>query len=241
MRYAFISDIHGNLQALEQVLAEIQKASVDQIVCLGDVASLGPQPREVIALLKGMDIPIVKGNHDHYLLNPELTEGHLAWLRDAELWCLNLLTEDDLKFLTTFQPFIRFSPDEKTNLLCYHGSFRSNEEFLYPDTPAANLDKNLGREDAKILIGGHTHVQMLRQHTDMTLINPGSIGMPFEYPMRGPEQHAFRRTEYAILDAADGRFNLELHRLPIDFDQLTRTSLASGMPGVEFWLSTWDL
>jgi len=241
MRFAFISDIHGNLQALEQVLADIQKSDVDQVVCLGDVASLGPQPREVIARLKEMQIPIVMGNHDNYLLNPELTENHIPWLRAAELWCHDLLSDDELEFLNSFPSHLRFSPDENTNILCFHGSPRSNEEFLYPDTPSIILDENFDGQDASIFVGGHTHVQMVLQHKGLTLINPGSVGMPFEYPMRGLDQHAFRRTEYGILDVVDGRFTLDLHRIPIDFDQLAKTTRASGLPNVDTWLSTWDI
>ena len=61
MRYAFISDIQGNLQSLELVLADIKQVQVDQIVCLGDVASLGPQPREVIARLRELQTPYRNG------------------------------------------------------------------------------------------------------------------------------------------------------------------------------------
>ena len=73
MRFGLISDIHGNLQALDLVLAELGKTPVDALVCLGDVASLGPQPRQVLARLRQLQIPVVMGNHDNYLLNPQLT------------------------------------------------------------------------------------------------------------------------------------------------------------------------
>ena len=240
MRFAFISDIHGNLHSLELVLKDIQQAQVDQIVCLGDVASLGPQPCEVIAKLREMQIPIIMGNHDNYLLNPELTESHHPWLRAMELWCVSKLTTEDLDFLRSFQPHLSFALDPKTSLLCFHGSPRSNEEFLYPDTSTGTFDEAFRGQKAKFFIGGHTHVQMVSQHRGMTLLNPGSVGMPFEYPMRGENQHAFRRAEYMIVDHADGKLTFELRRLPIDFDQLIKAARASGMPDAELWLSTWE-
>jgi putative phosphoesterase len=240
MRYAFISDIHGNLQSLELVLADLQHENADQTICLGDVASLGPQPREVIARLRELQIPAVMGNHDNYLLNPQLTENHLPWLRAAELWCLSQLSAEDLNFLRSFQPQLRFAPNQNTTMLCFHGSPRSHEEFLYPDISPEVMEEIFARQNAQILIGGHTHVQMVRQHKDLTLLNPGSVGMPFEFPMRGEEQHAQRHAEYAIVDLTEGRLTLDLRRLPIDFEKLTKTARASGLPDVEFWLSTWE-
>jgi len=239
MRFAFISDIHGNLHALELVLADIQNQKVDQIVCLGDVASLGPQPCEVIARLRELQIPIVMGNHDNYLLNPHLTEGHLPWLRASELWCIEKLSSDELDFLRSFKPHLKFTLDQNTTLLAFHGSPRSNEEFLYPDTSSSTLEEVFAGHTEQVMVFGHTHVQMVSQHKEMTLINPGSVGMPFEFPRRGQDQRAFHRAEYAIIDMTDGRLAIDLHRLPIDFEALTTTALKSGMPEVEFWLSTW--
>ena len=239
MRYAFISDIHGNLQSLDLVLTDIQRSNVDQIVCLGDVASLGPQPREVIASLRELQIPIIMGNHDTYLLNPELTENHLPWLRAMELWCLEQLSSEDVDFLRSFQPKLSFELDKNTTLLAFHGSPNSNENFLYPDTPSETLDEVFAGQTAQLLIGGHTHSQMMIQHRGKTLLNPGSVGMPFEYPINGTNRRAFHRAEYAIIDMMDGRLTVNLHRLPIDFNKLKEISLASGMPDARTWLSTW--
>ncbi|MCB0291188.1 MAG: metallophosphoesterase, partial [Calditrichaeota bacterium] len=71
MKIALISDIHGNLTALEAVLADIRRRGADRIICLGDLATLGPQPREVIARLRELDCPGIMGNHDAALLHLE--------------------------------------------------------------------------------------------------------------------------------------------------------------------------
>jgi len=84
-------------------------------------------------------------------------------------------------------------------------------------------------------------VQMIRQHKHMALLNPGSVGMPFEFPMRGQEQHAFRRAEYALVDMTDGKLKVDMRRIPIDFEKLEKVTHASGMPGAAFWLATWDI
>ncbi len=239
MRYAFISDIHGNLHALDLVLADIEHQQVDQLLCLGDIASLGPQPVETIDRLRQLQIPILMGNHETYLLNPSLTENHLPWLRAAELWCVEQLSERDINYMASFQSTLNLNPNPDFSILCYHGSPRSNEEFLYPTASPETLDEAFADQTANLFIGGHTHIQMISQHRGKTLLNPGSVGMPFVFPMSGPNQRAIRRAEYAIVDVADGRLTVNLHHLPIDFEHLARVSRASGLPDVEFWLSTW--
>jgi predicted phosphodiesterase len=239
MRFAFISDLHGNLHALEMVLADLQRAPVDEIVCLGDVASLGPQPREVLARLKQLEIPVIMGNHDTYLLNPQLTEKHHPWLRAAEQWCLAQLSEDDLGFVRSFKPYLNLAGGSDIRLLCFHGSPRSNEEWLYPTTTSEMLDEIFSEQNAQVWIGGHTHAQLVRQHKGKLLLNAGSVGMPFEFPMRGPNQRVLRWAEYATLEITDGCISTSLRRVPIDFEYVAQIARASGLPDVEFWLSTW--
>jgi putative phosphoesterase len=240
MRYAIISDIHGNLHSLELVLDDIQKAKVDQIICLGDVSSLGPKPIEIISRLRDLEIPTIMGNHDDYLLDLTLTENHHPWLRAMEIWAAEKLSTEDKDFLRSFPPHLTFPLDDNTSMLCFHGSLRSNEEFLYPTATPELLDEIFEGQDAKVLVGGHTHVQMIRQHKHFTFLNPGSVGMPFEFPTRGPEPHALLRAEYAIVDMTDGKLAFDLRQLPIDFELFSATAIASGMPEVDLWLSTWD-
>jgi len=240
MRIALISDIHGNLPSLELVLKDIQDENIDQIVCLGDVASLGPQPREVIARLRELQIPIIMGNHDNYVLDLQLTENHHPWMRAAEAWCRSQLDEDELEFLHSFQPQVRFPLDQNTSMLCFHGSPRSNEEFIYPDASPERLEEIFSRQDARLFVGGHTHVQMIRQHKHVIILNPGSVGMPLIFPIPGQEQRAILRAEYAIVEMRDGILSIDLRQLPIDYDEMVRIARASGLPDADFWISAWD-
>lgn len=241
MRFAFISDIHGNLHALDLVLTDLAHTQFDHLICLGDIASLGPQPREVIARLQALNIPVIMGNHENYLLHPELTASHRPWLRATELWCISLLSESDLNYMRAFPSTLRYQLDDKTSLLCYHGSPRSNEEFIYPDRAPESLDETFAAESADLYVGGHTHIQMLRRHKLTTIINPGSVGMPFEFPAPGQNQHILRHAEYGLLDWTDGKLTTDLRRLPIDFEHLAQVARASGIPDVEFWISTWSI
>lgn len=231
MRLALISDIHANLTALEAVLADIERRHVDQIICLGDVAALGPQPREVLARLKALNCPCVMGNHDPF--SPELSP-----LWDVIDWCVSQLSEDDLDFLHSFQPTIEVPLDAHTTLLCFHGSPLSFTDQITSTTPDEELERMLGGHTATIMAGGHTHVQLLRQHRGALIINPGSVGMPFEKVRIHGGPRIFPWAEYAILDWTAGALGVELRRLPIDFDAFQR-AVYDAMPHPAEWLTAW--
>src|SRR5882724_189823 len=87
MRIGLIADIHGNLLALETVLDELAREGVNELICLGDVASLGPQPAEVLARLRALGCPVVMGNTDAWLLTPPA--GDAAEEEDRSMYRLN--------------------------------------------------------------------------------------------------------------------------------------------------------
>ena len=104
MRVALISDIHGNHVALDAVLADIDGAGVDQVICLGDVATLGPQPKEVVQKVRDLGCPCILGNHDAFLLDTALVHGYTGEsdIVRAVDWARSQLTEEDLDFVKTF-------------------------------------------------------------------------------------------------------------------------------------------
>ena len=128
MRTALISDIHGNLLSLEAVLADMEREQVDQVVFLGDLATLGPQPCEVVARIKSLNCPCIMGNHDTYLIDPSLLRTYTdePWFLDTIDWCIQQLSDDDLAFISTFQPTLKVPLDwgdhRANSLRCFHGS-----------------------------------------------------------------------------------------------------------------------
>src|SRR5262245_22502770 len=107
MRIGLISDIHGNLPALEAVLEELDRESVDQIVCLGDVA-VGPQPSETLARVKALGCPVVMGNWDAAFLRdmPEPRDEVGEMLVEIGNWWAGFLTPEDRQFMERFQPSV---------------------------------------------------------------------------------------------------------------------------------------
>jgi putative phosphoesterase len=239
MRIGLIADIHGNLIALECVLSELKREQVDQIICLGDVAALGPQPHEVLERLRELNCPVVMGNTDDWYLQP-LPEGDDE-LRKIVGWGLQQLTDADLDYLRSFQPVIEMTLDTDKTLLCYHGSPRSYNDVITSTTPVAEVRSMFAGDQAWIMVGGHTHVQMLRRYDQTFLINPGSVGLPGVGPEREdlPRNKDVHWAEYAIISLYNGHFSVDLHRTPLDIPALLQVGYASGMPDIDSWVRTW--
>jgi predicted phosphodiesterase len=239
VRVALISDIHGNLVSLEAVLADVHRRRVDQVICLGDVAALGPQPRQVIARLQALGCRCVMGNHDLDLIDSEAAQTFEPWLAEATAWCADQLSDDDLDCLRAFEPRIEVPLDEGVTLLCYHGSPRSAEERIWSTTPVQELERMLGGHRAAVMAGGHNHVQMVRHHRGDLIVDVGSVGQPFEeMPFRGVPR-ILPCAQYAIVGRMDGVLSVELRRVPTDLDAIRRAALEGGMPGAEAWVGWW--
>jgi putative phosphoesterase len=213
MKVALISDLHGNELALAAVLDAIADAGADRIICLGDTATLGPRPREVLDALRTSNIPCILGNHDEFLLDPPLIRSYTEApiVVDAVDWCRAELSETDLAFVRGFVRDLEIDLGDGARLLLFHGSPRSNMEDLLATTPADQLDTALDGRRATVMAGGHTHLQMLRQHRGALLVNPGSVGLPFLEPPAGKPPTILAHAEYAIV-AAGG---VSLHRVAL--------------------------
>ena len=243
MRLALISDIHCNLVALDIVLANIEKQHVDQLLCLGDVVGLGPQPREVLARLQTITCPVVMGNNDGWILQPVLKESSqldVQYLQDTNVWGLNQLTDADKAYIGTFQPTITMSLSENKTLLAYHGSPRSYHKILDSTTPDQQLEEAFQGFQAHIMVGGHTHMQMFRRYKQQIVLNPGSVGLALDRAFPTTEARNIPWAEYAIVDVTTNSFNVELYRIPFDISAFIDVILKSGMPHAEWWVSEWN-
>ena len=241
MRVALISDIHGNYVSLQAVLADIEYQNVDEIICLGDVATLGPQPGKVISTLKALGCPCVLGNHETFLFDIELGRAYMnePWFIDSLTWCLDRLSKSDLDYLRTYENFLKFQLDPDVTLLCFHGTPRSNIENLFAVTPPELLDDMLDGHTATIMAGGHTHVQMVRQHNGILIVNAGSVGMPFEQMPFKDAPRILPWAEYTIINWARGSVGVELRRVPIDMDVVKQAAFDCGMPETSEWIQNW--
>jgi putative phosphoesterase len=239
MRIALISDIHGHDTALEAVLDALARQAVDSVVCLGDVATLGPQPRQVLARLKDLGCACILGNHDAALLDPaSAPQNHIPPVLVPTLaWCAGQLTRGERDFVQSFRSAIEVPLGEGVTLLCFHGSPRAATDQILATTPDETLAGLLAGSTAAILAGGHTHIQMLRQHAGRPVLNPGSVGSVFLVPP-GPETFPTLSpwAEYGILDWASGTMRFEFHRVPFDTRAFAEVVAKSDIPIQRWWL-----
>jgi putative phosphoesterase len=208
-RVAVLNDVHGNLPALEAVLAELDREPVDAIVCGGDLL-WGAYQSECLALLRARDARFLTGNCERQVLG-EIDESHA--------WCAGRLSEVERAFVGRWPATVELEIDGLGRVLFCHGSPRSDEEILTMLTPEAAASEGLAGVTADVVVIGHTHQQFDRPVGAMRLVNAGSVGLPYEghagafWALLGPDVE-FRGTIYDLAAAAES----------------LRTS---GMPGIE--------
>lgn len=236
MRIALISDLHGCALALEQVLSRIARQGVDQIVCLGDVATLGPEPERLVELLEASRATCILGNHDEFMLRPELVAEYttIPVLVDSIEWCRAQLSSASVDYIRTFLPSCTLPLNSHESLFAFHGTPASNTTDLLGTTDAATVEEWVGGFSGSVLAGGHTHLQMLRQHRGRLLVNPGSVGMPFkEYVAGGPPQ-VLPFAEYALVEADSSSVDVRLQRVGLDKEAVRGAVLAVDYPLAAF-------
>jgi putative phosphoesterase len=196
MRVAVVSDVHGNLPALEAVLAEIERESVDLIVSGGDI-SAGPMPVECVDRLRGLGDRVVwvRGNADREEAMPA---------RYAELarWVTAKLGPERRRFLVEAPASVRVG----AALVC-HGSPRSDEEILTKVSPESRVAAALAGVEERLVVHGHSHIQYDREVAGHRVVCAGSVGAPYEgrpgalWALVGDDVE-LRRTEYDVEAAA---------------------------------------
>jgi len=236
MKIAIFSDMHGNDFAFETVEADIKKQNIDQLVCLGDAIQGGPQPKQTVERLRALNCPVVMGNADAWLLtgietgNEEIPSERKKKMEEIRQWSLSQLTEDDRAFIQGFQPTVKINLEENINLLCFHGSPASFDDAIPPAATEDIVQKFLGAHTDKILCGGHTHAQQIRNIGNHFFFNPGSVGRVPWYDQVTGNIKERPWAEYAILNAHKGQISLEFRRIPFDVNELINIYRTSGRP-----------
>jgi predicted phosphodiesterase len=236
MRYGLISDIHGNLVALDAVLAEIDTAGVDQVICLGDLAVMGPQPAEVIDRIRSRGVEAILGNTDAWLL-PESTlpvepptSGPAI---DLTAWTAEHLTAEQFDFLRNLPVDIAIA--NPTGISCVHATPNSLDDITHPSAPLG------GGESSRVWFCGHTHIQAMWRTDQHRWINPGSVGLPGIGPDAPglPRNRGVSWAEIAIVDVGRDRTDVSLRRVPLDMDRVLGAAETARMPHQDWWRSLW--
>ncbi len=236
MTYGVISDIHGNLPALERVLDALTAAQVDTYLCLGDIVGYGASPNECCELIQDIEALCIRGNHEQAVLEPDILNWFNPDARACLIWTREQLTSSNREFLASLQPIT-----ETDNFILCHGSII--EPNFYITSPYGALP-SMQVMTSPLAFFGHTHcaewfvwadhAELPEQHSYPAgglcslessakyLINPGAVGQPRD----GNPQAAF-----AIYD--EPARQVELHRIDYDIaaaqEQMTRAGLPLSM------------
>ncbi len=211
MRVAALYDIHANLPALEAVLQDIRQAEVDRIVVGGDVLP-GPMPRETIACLLDIDIPIefIQGNGDREVLarmRGRETRTVPEQFREVVSWVAQQLHSDDEQLLASWPKTLSAQIRGLGEVVFCHATPRNDTEIFTRLTPEGRLLPIFEEINAAVVVCGHTHMQFDRTVGKVRILNAGSVGMPFGKPgaywlLLGPDIE-FRHTRYDLEKAAE--------------------------------------
>jgi predicted phosphodiesterase len=234
MRIAVVSDIHGNLPALEAVVRDFRDRGVDAVVNLGDTVSGPLLALETAQFLMAEGWPTVSGNHERQMLAPG------PW-GPSDGFARQRLTGPEWAWLAALQPTAQFLPEV---FLC-HGTPTSDvDDFLETVEPgrprpatAAEIDQRLGPIRSEVVLCGHTHVpRAVRTGSGQLIVNPGSVGVP-ALEGQNPYPHVVETgspdARYAILEQRHGRWLTALISVPYPHQAMADLAKANQRPDWE--------
>lgn len=233
MKIAIISDIHGNMQALEAVLNDIRKEKCERIFCLGDLAMAGPEPSRTIEKIKELaqssDFTIIQGNTDEMIANCNNQILHL--LEQNNPIMANAIESDVLTLAEEQKNFLRALPEqnesevESVKILLVHGSPRKNNENIFPDLKIEEVEEMIKGTNADLIFCGHTHVPCGYQtNTKQTVVNVGSVGRPFSQEPKSC---------YAIAEIKDGQVAIKHNFVEYDVQTASQILAQRGFEGAD--------
>jgi putative phosphoesterase len=242
MKIAIISDIHGNYFALEEVLADIEKQGIDQIICLGDVFAFGPEPSKCVDRLKTLNCPVIVGNTDDWVLQPPSisgTEGRMRVNAERLHWCHEKLNSDQISFVKSFEPTLEVNLEGESTLLCFHGSPNSFNDIILSTTSEDELKDLFHNSRGSIMAGGHTHIQMYRRWNESILINPGSVGLPLRQLPIDEHTKLLHHAEYAIVTSTKSNHSIQFRHVSLNIENMLEEYAQSDLPYFDEWIGWW--
>ena len=229
MKFAIIADIHGNLEAFRTVLADAEQQKPTHYVCLGDVVGYNANPKECLDIVRSMNIPCVKGNHDEYCSTENPLDGFNPAAAEAVNWTREQLTEEDRQWLRDLK-YVRMV----TSFSIVHATLDGPQRWGYVfDKLAAAA--SFTYQNTAVCFFGHTHVPVAFMRDSVVrggtytifkidagkkyFVNVGAVGQPRD---NNP------KAAYVVYDVDEG--TIELRRLEYDIPKAQKKILEAGLP-----------
>jgi predicted phosphodiesterase len=236
-----LADTHGNLPALEAVLADVDARSVDGFIVAGDITG-GPHAQETISLLRSLDSCMIRGNGEEYLLEYHTGQAPDSWYTDEQWatlrWSYQRLDREVLALIARLPVQRIMRLDGTAPIRIVHGTPWSTRQFLYPDADPVVLDTFrragllphghqvpqlmdiLCGVEESVLVCAHSHIPWIQESERLLVVNPGSVGAP---------NNGDARAQYAQLTWEDGRWHAVLQAVDYDLDRVRAGYRDSGL------------
>ncbi|WBW96665.1 metallophosphoesterase family protein [Oceanirhabdus sp. W0125-5] len=214
-KVSFISDIHGNIEALRAVLEDMKIKGIEynNVYCTGDVVGYGPRPNEVIEELRKHNITCILGNHDKVVGFFEATEEERNIFSNTVLWTAENIKEENKQFLKKLKSDLIIKVGKKEFLLT-HGSPNSISEYIFEDDILLQ-EEIASKLNEDILVFGHTHVPYFKKVNGKVFINSGSVGKP---------KDGDNRACYCVVEVDDNIDDIKVRfeRVPYDIEKVVK-------------------
>ena len=223
MRLAVLSDIHGNLPALEAVLRDLERRDIDGIIVAGDFIG-GPQPVETIRLLRARRTWMIRGNSDDNLLRLGNGLAPQAWHSSRQYallrWARRHIDEDTFGLLQSLPQQRVVQVPARAAIRVVHGSPRDPYESIFPEREPATLDAALAQVDEPVFVCGHTHIPWKVDLPGRLALNPGAVCGPL---------NGKTGAQYALLTWQDGHWQADHRVVEYDLEQIRAAFRESGL------------
>ncbi|MEH7304669.1 metallophosphoesterase family protein [Neobacillus drentensis] len=227
MRIAFISDIHGNVTALDTVLADINQRNVEKIFVLGDICFRGPEPQRSLDLVRSLNTDVIKGNADEWVIRGikegEVPDSALGMMSRERDWTFSQLDKASIDYLKNLPTELKLEYG-KVRIHAYHATPKSLFEVVTPyESDQVIAEKMMGSE-ADIYIYAHIHKPFIRYINGKCIINIGSVGLPFD---------GLAKSSYALLEIQEECFQTSIMRVDYDVNKVINQFTESDYPNSE--------
>lgn len=239
MKIAVVSDIHGNLHALEAVMADISQYQVDEIWCLGDIVGYGAFPSECIEVVKENCSIVLAGNHDLAACGKVSLDEFNLEAREAVEWTQERLSKEEIKFLQMLEPAQKIEAEGIKAVLTHGSPLNPVWEYVLSSYDVERVFYYLEENGLQLCFLGHSHIQffssslmlppeLLRsedrldfERNELAVINPGSVGQPRDYDPRAA---------FCLIEFKGGKTSIQFRRVEYDVEAASGAIVDAGLP-----------
>lgn len=214
-KLAILSDIHGNLPALESVLADLKNFEIDQVIVPGDVINFGPFSNQTTEIVIQNHWPVIRGNNEYFLLDFNTVRAPQEWNDPVQFaptaWLVKTFNPKLKSHIQYWPDYINLRFHDAPPIQVCHGTPSSSWDSIYSNMADEEIEKILINTEAEFVICGHTHLPMDHQVGKWRIFNPGSVGIPLD---------GLFSASYMILEGDNNGWHPTFRRLPFDREKV---------------------